>query len=297
MTSPSRRGRILHRADAAADGNRRNVWAVGPWGEREFAAAAAELAASCEWSTFADIESTIACLGTRRAPQALLMAQPRPGMHEQEQVNRFLATAPLTDVVVVAGTWCEGELRTGRPLAGVRRIYWHQLAGWLRRQEPGRPPSAAPHWAADARPAFGAESPFHETAALRDAVVAVDAVDYATFETLDEGLRPYVRACVWTSRGRGELGDASLGVWDGGQLNGDELAALARFCERFGGAAAAVVALVDFPRAEHLRLAAAAGAAGVMGKPYLVGEAVHWLGNAAALSRKRREAVGVTRGP
>lgn len=282
MTSPWKRGPILHRADRAAGA----TWAVGPWGEREFACAALEVASSRNWSLFSDMEAVLEGLRSRPAPTTLLVAQSRPGAIQQHEVDRFLSAAPLVEVVVVAGNWCEGELRTGQPLVGVRRVYWHQLSGWLQRHAQGRPLPAAPHWAAEALPNAGDELTPHGAAALRDAEVAIDAIDYAAFEALDEGLRTYVGACRWTPRGRGDVGAAELGIWDGGQLDGDECAALARFCERLGRNVV-VVAIVDFPRAEHLRLAADGGAVGVVGKPYLVGDVARRLAE-AALSRERQ---------
>jgi hypothetical protein len=292
VTSPKRRGVFLHRADPAAGDA---VWAVGPWNEREFACAALEVAAFREWSLFADMEAVVDGLKFKPAPTTLLAAQSRPGAIQQHDVDRFLSAAPLAEVVVAAGSWCEGELRTGEPLVGVQRVYWHQLAGWLRRHAQVRRHPPAPHWAAEALRSAGEELTPHEAAALGDVAVAIDAIDYATFETLAHGLQTYVRACHWTPRGRGDVGDADLGIWDGGQLDGDEHAALARFCGRLGRNAD-VVALLDFPREEHLRMANDAGAMGIIGKPYLLSDVAYQLAD-AALSRKRQGAAIVTRNP
>ena len=36
----------------------------------------------------------------------------------------------MSPLLAILGSWCEGETRTGRPLPGVARTYWHQ---WLSR--------------------------------------------------------------------------------------------------------------------------------------------------------------------
>jgi AmiR/NasT family two-component response regulator len=63
------------------------------------------------------------------------------------------------------------------------------------------------------------------------------------------------------------VGAATAGIWDGGQLDRDELTSLRAFCRRFRGAPTPVVALVDFPRPEHLAELREVGAAALVGKP------------------------------
>ena len=42
--------------------------------------------------------------------------------------------APLCRFVALAGSWCEGESRSGRPLPAVPRVYWHQWSAWFDRE-------------------------------------------------------------------------------------------------------------------------------------------------------------------
>jgi hypothetical protein len=198
-----------------------------------------------------------------------------------EQLRRL---APLTRLVVVAGSWCEGEFRTGRPLTGVIRLYWYEFATWwraaLRRLEGGEsPPWSVPLTDARAGQAIHLQpsrtnNPHGRGAPAR--WLAIDATDYAAFETLSGGLTGLGWNCVWQPRHRLNLdnalangGEAPVaGIWDGGQLSAAEWKSLAAFCGRLQHYNAPVVALLDFPRVEHIERTKSAGAVALMAKPY-----------------------------
>lgn len=55
----------------------------------------------------------------------------RPECVARETVERWQRWFPLARFVVVLGTWCEGESRTGRPWPGVARMYWHEADAQL----------------------------------------------------------------------------------------------------------------------------------------------------------------------
>jgi hypothetical protein len=60
------------------------------------------------------------------SPEAIILFQARPGSLSQSDIERLHRKAPLARLIVVAGSWCEGELRSGRPPQGVARLLWHQ---------------------------------------------------------------------------------------------------------------------------------------------------------------------------
>ncbi len=62
----------------------------------------------------------------------MIIAQSRRGQFPNVDVEELIERNPGTPVVGLCGTWCEGELRSGRPLDGMVRVYWHQ---WLGRVE------------------------------------------------------------------------------------------------------------------------------------------------------------------
>ena len=248
------------------------VWLVGDWNAGEFAAVRQRLDAAREWMAVAGFDEAAENPELRSSPpEVVLLAQPRPGCIEQAAIDRLLAAAPLVRVVIVAGSWCEGELRTGKPLVGAVRLYWHELPAWWERSVARQRAGLAPLWSGP----IGHEGA--EKGSGSGLTVAVDAIDHAALEALEAALRPHGIDCVWTPRGRGDLGGAAAGIWDGGQLDGEEQASLAAFCRRLGDGPQSVIALLDYPRAEHDASARAAGAAGVLGKPYVVASLVHEL--------------------
>ena len=60
-------------------------------------------------------------------PELIVIAQSYPGEFTAAQVDRLRRHAPLARVVALLGSWCEGELRTGRPWPGAIRLYRHQV--------------------------------------------------------------------------------------------------------------------------------------------------------------------------
>ena len=305
------------------------AWSVGPWQCGEFAVLQTVLGALAEWPHVATLADAIELLdGHAAPPEVLLLAQPRPGFYSAVDAAAVARVAPLTRLVVVAGTWCEGELRTGHPLPGTTRLYWYHFEAWWRRGFAARAAGACPPWAdplADSRqssPGFGqtassigahgvdsVEARLANGAPLAppaDSCVAVDTGDYESFESLRIALRPFGWRCVWQPRHRPEVWDSAratgglahpepvAGIWDGGQLSPLELQQLAQFAERLSGRRAPVIALLDFPRAEHVAATAAAGATAVIGKPYLVDGVAGELAQAVAQSEEAHAAPFTT---
>lgn len=265
--------------------------AVGPWQLAEFAAVRSEVDPASEWSTAVTLADVVARLADQTtAPELILLAQARPGVDDAGLLEELRRAAPLTRVIVVAGAWCEGELRTGRPLPGVVRLYWYEFAPWWRAALAEISRGGAPAWSTPLDdPRAGQTSALVTSieAKRERGLIAVDAVDFAVFETLETALSPWGWSCAWTPRHRPELlasGGEELrpvaGIWDGGQLSENELASLAAFADRLQHPSdaergievrrAPVIALLDFPRVEHVADVQGAGGAAILAKPYQV---------------------------
>lgn len=245
---------------------RTEVLAVGPWHEVEFTAATAGLKALQTCPSVASVDEACDRLTTAEmAPELILLAQSLPGGVRQWDVDRLQRLAPLARVVIVAGSWCEGELRTGAPPVGALRLYWYELAPWWRAAERRLAAGLCPAWSAPLdHPRAGRFAVDATIDVLKPpSLLAIHADDVAVFESWADA----VATAVWT-RGDAPPG-ATAGIWDGGQLTERELERLRRFCRQVAGP---VVALLDFPRVEHIALAQAAGATSVFGKPYIVEE-------------------------
>jgi len=271
------------------------VLAVGDWQHREFVAAATNLSNHNDWSLAANIDQACDHLShCQQPPELIFLAQRLPGLFCQEQVDHLQQLVPLARLILVAGSWCEGELRTGTPPGGVIRLYWYELALWwqaaVRRRIAGKCPLwslpldhvQAGRWSSD----FCFSPPIDAGYS-----VLIDAADYAVYETLAAALATYDIRSSWKGHGDwnhqapSDTCAATAGLWDGGQLSDHELTRLTHFCQQMDGP---VLALLDFPRVEHLEQAFAAGAAAVFAKPYVIEELVAAFGQQPQTGRDGR---------
>ncbi|MCI0357349.1 MAG: hypothetical protein L0211_02550 [Planctomycetaceae bacterium] len=76
-------------------------------------------------------------------PVAIVFFQARPGSVLQSDVERLHRLAPLARLVILAGPWCEGELRWNRLPHGTTQILWHQWR-WRLPRELGLFPQGSP---------------------------------------------------------------------------------------------------------------------------------------------------------
>lgn len=62
------------------------------------------------------------------APGVILLFQSFPGEFLSAEVERLRRRFPLAPVAVIYGSWCEGETRSGKPVADAARFHW---AEWV----------------------------------------------------------------------------------------------------------------------------------------------------------------------
>jgi len=253
------------------------VLAIGSWQEKEFRLAIAAIEEAATWQTVADLHQAEENLRTEEAtPELILLAQPLPGHYRQQHIDRLQALAPLARIVIVAGSWCEGGLRTDIPLSGVLRLYWHELAPWWKSAQTRVQAGLCPPWSLPAdNPQAGRSLPAVKTnGPALDAPVAIHAKDFSVYESLAAAMGPRGIATLWIQPARRvDLKQkVSSGIWDGSQLDEEELKQLTDFCSQVAQHDAPVVALLDYPRVEHFAQAKNAGASAVFGKPYVVDE-------------------------
>ena len=199
-------------------------------------------------------------------PEVIVIAQSRPGSIRVREVEHLRRSAPLAGVVSLLGSWSEGETRTGRPAVGVRRRYWYEFPNWWRRQISLRTAGRCPEWAR-------VEDFVLRIAdcGLKFERVAVATESWETVAAISDALRSSGAECVWYWKQKTDQAErrVSAGIWVGGQLSEDESKRLARFCSHLAEMNAPVVALLDFPRSDRVEIAHQAGAAAVLGKPWL----------------------------
>lgn len=109
--------------------SRLRVLFVGDFRHSEFLDARDWLESNTDWQGFEEVGAAVAHLLSSSLPiyDLILIGQARPGQINSHEIERLHATAPLTPILAVLGSWCEGEMRTGVPCKGIPRLYWHQL--------------------------------------------------------------------------------------------------------------------------------------------------------------------------
>ncbi len=281
-TSSSPKGSRL-----ASNTTRPQVLAVGPWQQQEFRLATAQIETREAWQTLANINQACETLEAAEVPPELvLLAQPLPGSYHQKHIGQLQVLVPLTRIVVVSGSWCEGGMRTGIKLTGVLRLYWHEFGPWWTLAQKSFEAGLCPPWSVPLDgPQAGRVAPnLNPASHPLDFPVAICAADYSVYETLAAALTAYDLNTAWTppTQKIGPDQKFSAGIWDGGQLSPQELVSLTNFSRQLQLHNAPVVALLDYPRVEHVEQIQKAGAAMVLGKPYVVDELVDFFCQAAA---------------
>lgn len=247
---------------------------VGNTARREFGDARASLDAGGRVTTAVDVESAARTLADHQcAPDVIVVAQAFPGQFSGEAIDRLRTLAPLARVVGLLGSWCEGEVRTGKPWPAAVRVYWHQwparCAQELRRLAEGFGSTwGLPATASEEERFLSmAERPIHASEAR--GLVAIHTPSFDMYDWLSAACRWRGYSTVWLreDRARGVAG-VRAGIFDATECREEEAASLS-------GLAAAirpspVVALLDFPRVDDCDRALRAGATAVLSKPLLI---------------------------
>jgi len=255
------------------------VLAVGPWQDREFRFPTDSIEAAAAWQAASNLDQACERLeASETPPELILIAQSLPSQLRQKQIDKLQALAPLARIVVVAGSWCEGGFRSGVQLTGVLRLYWHEFALWWKSAQMRVEAGLCPPWSLPLdHPHAGRSMPHVQVdwPTVSDPVV-ISAKDFEVYESLSAALKPFGMATLWMQPARQVKlkQKVSGGIWDGSQLDEEELQRLSDFCRQVDSN---VVALLDYPRVEHIAQAQEAGATTVLGKPYVVDELVEAL--------------------
>lgn len=114
----------------------------------------------------------------------VLIGQSHRGAIQQSDVDRLRQWWPEIPVVVLLGSWCEGESRSGTPLQGVTRVYWHQWQGQFKQLQQWVSPAVTPAPAA----------------VEKSRQVAVSALSQAQFEMVEDALELLGLQAIWAEK-------------------------------------------------------------------------------------------------
>ncbi|MBW3598401.1 MAG: hypothetical protein KY475_14155, partial [Planctomycetes bacterium] len=190
------------------------VLLIGDCDHPDFAGLAPWLHERCEVASASDIAEA-APFAT--APDLCIFVEARPGLIRQEDVEAVHRAAPLARLAVIAGAWCEGEMRTGAPPAGVVRMYWHEWPARLRSLWDSASETEANAWRLP-RTALSGERTLASGVRVEEErrLIAVRAESAVSFGSLAAVLQAAGHAAVWItpsqpSRVRG----AAALLWEG----------------------------------------------------------------------------------
>lgn len=131
-----------------AASSRPKVLLIGQIDHTDFGEVAELLRADASLTVTPDISLAITNLTQLHPrPELIIIMQSRPDAIGALQVKRLQRAAPLSGIVALLGSWCEGHGRTGRQWPGTARLYWHEFGPWWQRQLVLLAAKLCPDWA------------------------------------------------------------------------------------------------------------------------------------------------------
>ena len=227
-----------------------------------------------------DVEDAIMRVEKQRlSPDLVVVAQSHPGQFSRAAVERLHQLVPLARLVVLLGSWCESETRTGCPWPGVQRLYWHQFSAGMNRVF--LPGAAGGQWD-QPRTSSDAERTLTQSvatpAAAESRLVVIRASGLEAYQALADALNAHGYATSWaTQNQRPSVRGHWAGIWDCEMGAANDSAQLAQFAALLRPAP--VIAVMNFPRLQDCRRLQSAGAAAVLGKPFALGDLCGLLGS------------------
>ncbi len=246
-----------------------SILLVGDADRREFRQARDELPALGQVRRAADAETAAGILAEEDAAiDVIVVAQARPGEFSHAQIERLRQAAPLARIVGLLGSWCEGEMRSGRPWPAAVRTYWHQWPARARRQLQRLARGRGSAWAL---PVTASEedrllADASEPLPARAGLIAISSRSPAMADTLAAACRRCGYATAWLRPPHpARVCGAAAVLLDSSEFRDREREELRQLAA--ATAPAPLVVLLDFPRIEDVERARSAGAAAVLSKP------------------------------
>ena len=96
----------------------------------EFAASFSKCCSKSELPiTFRSLEHVLLDPGSDEDYQLVVLACSRRNQFAVSEIEQLMNRFVNVPVVALSGSWCEGEMRSGKPIPGLLRVYWHQWQG------------------------------------------------------------------------------------------------------------------------------------------------------------------------
>lgn len=257
------------------------LWRVGDRARAEWSMEMAALGAGHRTRDFDTVAKATTAIAAGIAPPGLLVvAQARPGEVSSAEIDALRRLAPLVPIVQVAGSWCEGELRTGRPWRASARYYAPQAGPRLAENFLRVAGRKLPAWALPLTMTED-ERFLHRMEGELEPPAEVIAGEWVCIRTTNPAMGDWlVSACrALGADARAylphqlptDLEGVTYGLWDGDSLASEgDRESLRRFAAMLDPCP--VDALLSFPRNEDREQAVMAGAVRVLSKPLWVSD-------------------------
>jgi hypothetical protein len=276
---------------------------IGDVSRPEFYEACAALDEAARMTLTVDTEAALAALHDGQvSPHAIVLVQAHPGQFPPQAIERLRAAAPLARLIALLGSWCEGEPRSGRPLPGVVRVYWHEAAvrfrGELPRWFARGSVWSLPITVTDEERTLATVSPAKEkgdspvfvgtkTGTVPGGLVAIWTRRREMADLLADACRSGCYATVWLHpRLPSRVQGAAAAIFDGDSLDPVTVNELKRFIAHVSPAP--VLVLLGAPRIQDVRLVQSLGGT-VLPKPFRIDELLSALEPTAGRANRATE--------
>jgi DNA-binding NarL/FixJ family response regulator len=254
-----------------------SILVIGDQRQPEFSDALSRLARFGRIDAVRDPEHAAENLAADQiVPELIVIVQSYPGQYSAELLERLRRASPLSRILALLGSWCEGELRSGQPWPSVVRLYWHQWPARAERELSRLLRGECPSWglpvtATDEERLLASQAGSSGSPPRFAAIISRQRTAY---EWLAAACRQRGWATVWIKNLHGHhVQGVSAAVFDSASGDAGQLGEIREFARRFHPAR--LIVLADFPRIDDLRRMHTTGAAAVLAKPVLL-EDLFW---------------------
>ena len=130
----------------------------------------------------------------------IIIAQSRSGQFDQAEIDEVVTQNPLTPVVMLLGSWCEGERRSDTPVEGVKRVFWHQWQGRFQSFCDSLSNEGISIWHSPATLSDADRVSEQKVGLNRSHVIGVSALNEQTYESLAQGITAIGGKPKWVER-------------------------------------------------------------------------------------------------
>lgn len=208
--------------------------------------------------------------------QLVIIAQSRRGQFEIGKVEQLRDRFANVPIVSLEGSWCEGESRSGNPIPGLIHIYWHQWQGrldnFLCRLKNHAPSSWHLPKICSISDRILHESEFEPIRLETDAVVGISALTADGFSMLREAFEHTGHRTIWIEQmdlRNGEPSTPTVVLIEGNSLTLEMENRMRTVRLQFRQSP--MILILNFPRSHEFDRARKLGVAGIVSKPFELG--------------------------